>query len=160
MTTLARSLLRDPDAADDIVATALLRIHRAAPGYRGGPGGIRSWILSIVANLARDDLRRRRFDGGRVEDLDPLATSGLTVDPVVQWDEALDQEKLLAELERAIDGLTGEQREAVILRDRLGLSYEEAAGAAGVTVEVLKARLFRARQALKQALRGPREDVT
>jgi RNA polymerase sigma-70 factor (ECF subfamily) len=159
MTTLARSLLRNPDAADDIVATALLKIHKAAPGFRG-ERGIKSWTLQIVANLAHDELRRRRFDGGGIEDLDPLATRGLSINPVVEWDEALDQEKLLAELERAIDGLTEEQREAVILRDRLGMSYEEAATAAGVTVEVLKARLFRARQALKQVLRGAREEVT
>ena len=159
MTTLARSLLRNPDVADDVVGNALLRIHRAAPGFRGRRG-IKSWALTIVANLCRDELRRKRFEGGRPEDLDPLATRGLSVNPVVQWDEALDQEKLLAELERAIDDLTKEQREAVILRDRLGMTYEEAAEAAGVTVDVLKARLFRARQALKQVMRGAREVET
>ena len=159
MTTLARSLLRNPDAADDVVATSLLRMHAAAPGFRG-ERGIKSWALAIVANLCRDELRRRRFDGGRPEELDPLATRGLSVNPVAVWDEALDREKLLAELERAIDGLTDEQREAVILRDRLGMSYDEAATAAGVTVDVLKARLFRARQALRQVLREAREVET
>ena len=158
MTTLARSLLRNPDAADDAVATALLRIHKAAPGFRG-ESGLKTWTLSIVANLCRDELRRRRFEGGRPEDLDPLVTRGLSINPVAEWDEALDKETLLAELERAIDGLTDEQREAVILRDRLGMTYEEAAEAAQVTVEILKARLFRGRQALKQVLRGAREEA-
>lgn len=159
MTTLARSLLRDVDAADDAVEEALLRIHRAAPGFRGH-GNLRGWILSIVANLCRDQLRRRRFDGGRPEDLDPLATRGLSVNPVTEWDAALDRAKLLAQLERALDRLTEEQREAVVLRDRVGLSYEEGAAAAGVSVEVFKARLFRARQALKQMLRDTQEDAT
>lgn len=159
MTTLARSLLRDPDQADDAVEEALLRIHRAAPGFRGA-ARLRTWVLQIVANLCRDQLRRRRFDGGRPEDLDPLATRGLSVNPEAGWDEAIDRDRLLAQLERAIDRLTDEQREAVILRDRLGLTYEEAAGAAGVTVEVLKARLFRARQALKQMLRRTGEEAT
>jgi RNA polymerase sigma-70 factor (ECF subfamily) len=156
MTTLARSLLRDPDQADDAVEEALLRIHRAAPGFRGA-SSLKSWVLQIVANLCRDQLRRRRFDGGRPEDHDPLATRGLSVNPGPEWDARLDHEKLLAQLERAIDRLTEEQREAVLLRDRLGLTYEEAAQAAGVTVEVLKARLFRGRQALKQMLRGSGE---
>ena len=159
MTTLARSLLRDADAADDAVEEALLRVHRGAPGFRG-TAGLRGWILQIVANFCRDQLRRRRFDGGRPEDLDPLATRGLSVNPVAEWDEALDRGKLLAQLERALDRLTDEQREAVILRDRVGLSYEEGAAAAGVTVEVFKARLFRARQALKQAVRGTQEETT
>ena len=157
MTTLAKSLLRNPDAADDVVEVALLRIHKAAPGFRG-TRGLKTWTMQIVANLCRDELRRRRFDGGRPEDLDPLATRGLSVNPVVEWDEALDREKLLAELERAIDTLTDEQREAVLLRDRMGLTYEEAAEAAGVTVEVFKARLFRARQGLKQILRAERRE--
>ena len=159
MTTLARSLLRNPDKADDVVADALLRIHRGARGFRG-ERGLKPWTMQIVANLCRDELRRKRFEGGRPEDLDPLATRGLTVNPVADWDEALDREKVLAELERAIDGLTDEQREAVILRDRLGLTYEEAAAAAEVTMDVFKARLFRARQVLKQVLRGAREEVT
>jgi RNA polymerase sigma-70 factor (ECF subfamily) len=153
MTTLARSLLRDADQADDVVEEALLRIHRAAPGFRGG--SLKSWVMQIVANLCRDQLRRKRFDGGRPEDLDPLAVRGLSVNPVEGWDAAIDRDRLLAQLEAALDRLTEEQREAVVLRDRLGLTYEEAAAAAGVTVEVLKARLFRARQSLKQILRDP-----
>ena len=151
MTTLARSLLRDVDQADDAVEEALLRVHRSAPGFRG-TSSLKTWVLQIVANMCRDLLRRRRFDGGRPEDLDPLAVRGLSVNPVEAWDAAIDRDRLLAQLERAIDRLTDEQREAVILRDRLGMSYDEAAAAAGVTVEVLKARLFRARQALKQML--------
>jgi RNA polymerase sigma-70 factor (ECF subfamily) len=111
-------------------------------------------VLQITANLCRDELRRRRFDGGRPEDLDPLATRGLSVNPTAAWDEALDREKILAQLEAALDRLTDEQREAILLRDRLGLSYEEAATAAGVTADVIKARLFRAREKLRQILGG------
>jgi len=38
MTTLARSMMRDRDEADDVVADVLLRIHDAAPGFRGERG--------------------------------------------------------------------------------------------------------------------------
>jgi len=161
MTTLACSLLRDRDRADDAVENALLRIHAAAPKFRG-ESSLKSWVLQITANLCRDELRRRRFDGGRPEDLDPLATRGLSVNPTASWDEALDREKILAQLEVALDRLTDEQREAVLLRDRLGLSYEEAAAAAGVTADVIKARLFRAREKLRQLLgqAGRKEERT
>jgi len=153
MTTLARSLLGDADRADDAVENALLRIHAAAPNFRG-EASLRSWVLQITANLCRDELRRRRFDGGRPEDLDPLATRGLSTNPTPGWDAALDRAKLLAQLEAALDRLTNEQREAVLLRDRLGLSYEEAAVAAGIGLEIFKARLFRARAKLRQMLGG------
>lgn len=152
MTTLARSLLRDPDEAADVVEETLLRVRDAAPGFRG-PRGLRTWVLRIVANRCRDLLRRRRFTAGRPEDVDPLADAGLRVEPDEGWDEAIDRERLLAALERAIETLSPEQREAVLLRDRLGLSYEEVAETLGLSVVAVKSRLFRARAALKAALR-------
>ncbi len=153
MTTLARSMLRDRAHADDVVESTLLKIHDAAPGYRGDRG-LRTWVLRIVANRCRDELRRRRFVAGRPEEMDPLGARGLIVDPVEGWDAALDHQAVLAALERALEGLTPAQREAVILRDRLELSYEEAADTLRIPVGVFKARLFRAREALRRAL-GP-----
>ncbi len=152
MTTLARSLLRDPDEAADVVEDALMRIRDAAPGFRG-ERGLKTWVLRIVSNRCRDLLRRRRFAGGALEDHDPVAEAGLRVDPVAGWDEAIDTPRLLAALERAIDALPPEQREAVVLRDRLGLTYDEVGGATGASVAAVKSRLYRARETLKATMR-------
>jgi RNA polymerase sigma-70 factor (ECF subfamily) len=152
MTTLARTMLRDPDEAADVVEDALLRVRDAATGFRG-PRGLKTWVLRIVANRCRDLLRRRKFTAGRPEDFDPIAESGLRSEPIEGWDRAIDQRRLLEALERAIDALPSEQREAVVLRDRLGLSYDEVAEALGVSEAAVKSRLFRARTALKAALR-------
>lgn len=152
MTTLARTMLRDADEAADVVEDVLLKVREAAPGFRG-TRGLRTWVLRIVANRCRDLLRRRKFSAGAPEDLDPIADAGLRAEPIEGWDEAIDQQRLLAALERAIDTLSPEQREAVVLRDRMGLSYEEVAETLGVNVVAVKSRLFRARAALKAALR-------
>jgi RNA polymerase sigma-70 factor, ECF subfamily len=152
MTTLARTMLRDADEAADVVEDALLRVRDAAPGFRG-TRGLRTWVLRIVANRCRDLLRRRRFTAGRPEDFDPIAEAGLRSEPLASWDEGIDQARLLVVLERAIDALPPEQREAVVLRDRLGLSYEEAAETLGVSVAAIKSRLFRARASLREALK-------
>jgi RNA polymerase sigma-70 factor (ECF subfamily) len=152
MTTLARTMLRDADEAADVVEDALLRVREAAVGFRG-TRGLRTWVLRIVANRCRDLLRRRRFTAGRPEDFDPIAESGLRSEPLESWDEGIDQARLLVLLERAIDALPPEQREAVVLRDRLGLSYEEAAETLGVSVAAIKSRLFRARASLREALK-------
>jgi RNA polymerase sigma-70 factor (ECF subfamily) len=151
MTTLARTLLRNRDEAADVVEDALLRIHEAAPGFRG-ERGLKTWVLRIVANRCRDLLRRRRFSAGPLELADPMAESGLRVEPVAAWDRAMDASRALAVLERALDALPAEQREAVVLRDRLGLSYQEVAEALGTRVPAVKSRLFRARESLKRAL--------
>ncbi|HEV8481046.1 MAG TPA: RNA polymerase sigma factor [Candidatus Eisenbacteria bacterium] len=151
MLTLARSMMRDKDEADDVVEDALMRIHQAAPGFRG-ERGLRTWTLRIVANLCRDRLRRGRFSAGDPEAMDPLAHAGLVVNPTAGWDRDLDLERRLAELEKALAQLPAEQREAVILRDRLELSYEDCAEAAGISVAALKSRLFRARENLRSRL--------
>jgi RNA polymerase sigma-70 factor (ECF subfamily) len=153
MLTLARSMLHDHDEANDVVEEALLRVRRAAPGFRG-PRGLRTWTLRIVANLCRDALRRRRFSAGPPEDLDPHVAAGLSTTPVEGWDERMDQAVLLAALERAIAALPEEQREAVVLRDRMGLSYAEVAEALGISESAVKSRLFRARETLKLKLRA------
>ncbi len=156
MTTLAASLLHDADEAADVVEDALLRVRDKASGFRG-ERGLRTWVLRIVANLSRDVLRRRRFRGGRPEELDPLLHAGLRLEPVAGWDERLDRSRVIAALERAIAALPLEQREAVILRDRLGLSQEEVAETLGINVGAVKSRLFRARETLKSRLRAPPE---
>jgi len=152
MTTLARTMLRDADEAADVVEDVLMRIHDKAPGFRG-ERGLTTWVMRIVANRCRDLLRRRRFSAGRPEDMDPLADSGLRAEPLESWDHAIDRERMLVALERAIDTLPQEQREAVVLRDRLGLSYEEVAETLGIGVAAVKSRLFRARGSLRAALR-------
>jgi RNA polymerase sigma-70 factor (ECF subfamily) len=153
MTTLARSLLRDSEEAADVVEDALLRIHDAAPRFRG-ERGLRTWVLRIVANRCRDLLRRRRFVAGTPEDHDPIAHAGLRVEPGAGWDAAIDTPRLLAALERGIEALPEEQRVAVVLRDRLGLAYEEVAVTLGVSVPAVKSRLHRARESLKRTLRA------
>ena len=152
MRTLARSMLRNRDAADDVVADSLVRIREAAPGFRG-PRGLKTWALRIVANRCRDALRRRRFDGGSPDELDPLAHAGLAIDPGAEWDEALDRPALLEALERAIAELPFEQREAVVLKERLGLSVAETAESMGISEGAVKSRLFRARATLLAKLR-------
>jgi len=152
MVSLARSLLRDRAEADDVVADCLIRVHEKAAGFRG-ERGLRTWVLRIVANRCRDLLRRRRFDAGEPEAHDPIAHAGLRVEPLEEWDHALDQEKALRALEQAIGRLPPEQREAVILRDRLGMSQEEVAVTLGIRVGAVKSRLFRARETLKVELK-------
>lgn len=149
MTTLASSMLRDRAEADDVVEDALMRIHGAGHGFRG-ERGLRTWVLRIVANLCRDRLRRRKFVAGTVEDLEP---SGLGFDPVADWDGAMDQRKVALALENAIERLPADQKEAVILRYRLGMSQIEMADALGVPEGTVKSRLSRAVSALRETMK-------
>ena len=153
MTTLAASMLRDRTEADDVVEDALLRIHDGAAAFRG-ERGLRTWVLRITANLCRDRLRRRKFVAGSMDDVDFAPGAGLGFNPVADWDGAMDQRTLAAALERAVAALPADQREAVVLRHRLGLTHQEMSETLGVPEGTVKSRLSRALSALREALEG------
>lgn len=150
MTTLAASMLRDREEANDVVEDALLRIHRAAPDFRG-ERGLRTWTLRITANLCRDHLRRRKFiEPVRDDEVDPFERAGLAVDPIEDWDDALDQGVWARALERGMAALPAEQREILVMRHRLGLSHAEIMETLGVPEGTVKSRLARALAALRE----------
>jgi RNA polymerase sigma-70 factor (ECF subfamily) len=157
MSTLAQSMLRDPAEAQDVVEEALVRAHEAGPRFRG-ERGVRTWMLRITANLCRDRLRRRRFTAASLDGPAPIDDPALRFEPVAGWDEALDQRVLAARLDVAIARLPVDQREAVVLRHRLGLSYEDMCGALGVPLGTIKSRLARALAALREDLHDVTEE--
>ena len=150
---LALRMLRSPSAAEDATQEAFFSAYRHIAGFRGG--SLRSWILTIVANAARDELRapsRRR----------PTSLEGYTEggDPAGPWpdpDPLPDEQAVRAETSRqvrdAIDRLPEDQRLVVTLVDLEGLDYDEAARVARVPVGTVRSRLFRGRGRLRDLLR-------
>ena len=62
--------------------------------------------------------------------------------------------KLVAELEKAMSALDEESRQALLLRETCGLSYDEIALAMGVPRGAVQSRLCRARRQLQELLKG------
>jgi len=139
--------MRNAAEAEDVVEEALVRAWEAAPG------GLRTWVLRITANLCRDRLRRRRFTAASLDGPAPVDDPALRFEPVADWDEAIDQRTLAGRLDRAIARLPIDQREAVLLRHRLGLTHEEMVATLGVPLGTVKSRLARAVAALRLDLR-------
>lgn len=151
MLTLARSMLRETAQAEDIVTEALLRVHDKGGAFRG-ERGLRTWVLRIVANLSRDQLRRRKFSAGPPEALSAIEHAGLAFHPVEGWDAAIDQRRQAEAVERALQELPDDQREAMVMRHRLGLSHEDMVELLGVPVGTVKSRLARGLSALRAVL--------
>ncbi len=151
MATLARSMLRDPAEAQDVVEEALVRAHEGGPGFRG-ERGVRTWVLRITANLCRDRLRRRRFIAASLDGPVPVEDAALRFEPVADWDHHIDQRVLAVQLATAIARLPDDQREAAVLRHQLGLSYEEMCSTLNVPLGTVKSRLARALVSLREAM--------
>jgi RNA polymerase sigma-70 factor (ECF subfamily) len=144
---LARWLLRREHDAEDVVQEAFLRAFNGFDRYQGGDA--RCWLLTVVRNacytwLTRDKQRSpaASFD----EELHDVATCDF--DPVAILQQRVDRDTL----RREIEGLPVEFREALILREFEGLSYQQIAAVAGVPVGTVMSRLARARQRLGRAL--------
>jgi len=156
--SLALRMLGTREAAEDAAQEAFIRAYRRLDTYRGG--SFRSWLFSIVANLSRDELRRRArrpqvsLDAARDDperaDLDPPDSEPLP-------EEQLEQGELRATLEAALQQLPDDWREVVVLSDVHGLAYDEIARVTGLPLGTVKSRLSRARGRLRDVLRAGRE---
>lgn len=140
-------ILKDQDDALDATQEALLRAFRFLPGF-DGRAPFRAWVRRIAARVALDRLARRKRDRA-----DALPEGDLVGDP---RDEAvgaaLEREERRRLVREAIETLPPAQREAVLLRDVEGLSYEEIAAALGIPKGTVMSRLFYGRATLKKTL--------
>ncbi|WP_419921789.1 RNA polymerase sigma factor [Candidatus Poriferisodalis sp.] len=145
----ARRSLGCPEMAEDAVQEALVRALRAMPrfngNYRVGP-----WLHRILSNVCSDEGNRQRREGEKVQRFGSN-DKALTQAPNTESELGLDIDD--SELLDAIDGLSEQYREALMLRFVDELSYEEVAEAAGVSEDNARARVSRARNAVRAALR-------
>jgi len=154
--TLARYLTRSDHDAQDVVQDASLRAFRHFGTFRGGGSAEgRAWLLAIVRNTAYSWQRRHHADALTTQ-FDEERHSEAAADE--HPEAALVAQGERAALRRAIDELTPEFREVIVLRELEELSYKEIADVAGVPVGTVMSRLSRARRRLEEVLCAETED--
>lgn len=146
--TLARYLVRDEHDAQDIVQEAYLRAWRYFASFRGGDE--RAWLLTIVRNCCYT-WRRSRLDSQAVEYDDDV--HGADQSERSAADASAIGESDRRQLSAALESLTAEFREVVVLREIEGCSYQEIARVTGVPIGTVMSRLARARERLRRALK-------
>lgn len=149
----AARLLNDAEAASDVAQETFIRAYQAIHGFREG-SALRTWLFSICRNLALDELRRRHRRVERERPLDPGEDAGSSwaVDRGASIEELSENRELAERLEAAIAALPEDQRAAVILKDRYGLSSEEIARVLDVPVGTVFSRVHRAYRKLAASL--------
>ena len=115
---------------------------------------MRPWLFRVTRNLCLDQLRRRKFklrlfrDVQRDDDFELVPADVKGTRP----DEAAHTKEAHAAIEEAIENLPPRFREAFLLCEVQGLSYEEASGIMDCPVKTVSTRLFRARQRFRTAV--------
>lgn len=150
---IARHMLGDAAAAEDVAQDVFMRLQAALPGFRGD-AALSTWLYRVTLNLCRDHLRRgkRRRDD---VDLDALvdAPAGTVA---ARADRDIDLQRLRQQVRAAIDRLPEDQREAVLLRYMEELPYREIARLTDTPQGTVASRVFRALERLGHEL-GPRQ---
>lgn len=142
----AYRFLRNNEAAEDATQEVFMKMMKRAHQFNG-EAKLSTWLFSITANLCRDYLRKA--DNKAKEGEQVLVTIPSTEDSPEQ---RLAQVQEADRVREALDMLTPEQREAILLSRYQGLSYAEIAQISGCSEGAVKTRVFRAMEALKRIL--------
>lgn len=145
------SLVRDPDAADTLAQECFLRAYQKRDTYRG-EAAIRTWLVTIAVNLARDYGRNRRASFWRrlFRSEDPVDVADSVSDGRPNAERALIARQELGAVWSALDHLSEGQRTVFILRFVDDLSLDQIATATRTTVGTVKTQLFRAIAVLRR----------
>jgi RNA polymerase sigma-70 factor (ECF subfamily) len=140
-------MCRNVHDAEDVLQDTLINIA-AHLGEFEGRSSLSSWVFALTRSACA---RKRRGLKNRPQLNEERIGQqpDLTATPEAH---AADRE-LATALSGALDGLSDDHREVILMRDIEGLSAPEAASSLGISVEALKSRLHRAREALRVALR-------
>ena len=142
----AYRLTGNPDDAADLMQDVLLRVRRGLSGYT--PGSFEGWLWRITRNAFLDGVRRRKRRPTVALPEDDRTPLGTTLEP----HEVLAESRLSEDLQRALLDLPYDFREAVVMCDVVGLSYDEIAAATSVPVGTVRSRIHRGRKMLRGML--------
>jgi RNA polymerase sigma-70 factor (ECF subfamily) len=139
--------------AQDLTQEVFLRVFKTLKSFRAGEGSFGVWLNRLTRNLLIDNYRRNRQDRktDSIEDqltfLEETTAVGSRTDSILAGREASEL------LQGALQKLSPELRETVILRDVEDLEYREIAQILSVPEGTVKSRLNRGRAELARLLR-------
>ena len=137
----------DRALAEDLLADTFERVLRKGRTFDRRRGSEKAWLYSVALNLLRDHLRRSAAEGRVTESLG-FQRGATAPDPQLEAVEHRDV------LDRALAGLSPDEREAIALRFGADLTVPEIAKVAGISLTTAEGRVYRALRKLRGALGG------
>jgi RNA polymerase sigma-70 factor (ECF subfamily) len=147
------------DDAQDLTQEVFIKMYRTLNTYDVNKGAFMTWVTTVTRNLLVDHFRKTKQDRmtdsldtppSEHEDAQPL--SAQIADPSRSADEQVQSRETREAVHQALQKLSPELREAVILRDLQDMDYKEIAGALRVPEGTVKSRINRGRAELARLL--------
>lgn len=142
-----RAVLRSDEDAEDVMQQAYLNAFRALHQF-AGDAQFSTWLTRIAVNEAIGRRRRMHAQLAGKDDVDISLVESDAPDP----EQQASQSELRDVMEREVAALPDAFRAVVILRDVEGMSTAEAAESLGISDDLVKQRLHRARALLRENL--------
>jgi RNA polymerase sigma-70 factor (ECF subfamily) len=139
--------------AQDLTQEVFLRVFRSLKSFRAGEGSFGVWLARLSRNLLIDHYRRTKLDRATdsIEEQLPMLEEKTAM--ISRADGMLAGREASELLQGALQKLSPELRETVILRDLEELEYREIAQVLNVPEGTVKSRLNRGRAELARILR-------
>ncbi len=156
----------DGDSAQDLTQEVFIKMYRTLSTYDSGKGAFMTWVTTITRNLLVDHFRKTKgdrmtdsLDAPTSEHDDALALSDQIADRGPAPDHAVQGREAREMVHSALQKLSPELREAVILRDLQDMDYREIATALRVPEGTVKSRINRGRAELARLLQRTYKQV-
>ena len=144
-----RHMRHQEDAADCLQET-MLKAWRMLPQYRG-EGSFEGWLYRICSGVCIDHIRKRTRR--EADSIDAMSEDGFQMhDSAPLPHEQAEAKERQEALMQAIEQLPPDMRDALVLTQLEGRSYEDTAAITGASVGTVKSRINRARQKLVEAM--------
>lgn len=151
---MALKLTRHPDEASELVQETYLKALRHASSFEEKGKGMRAWLFTILHNTFYSDIRRRKRTATPVDEFfDAASDERIPGEAPAVWNLAsLDWEHVDDRLKKAIEDLSEEHREVLLLWGVEGMKYREISTILAVPIGTVMSRLHRARKILADSL--------
>ncbi|MBX2869257.1 MAG: RNA polymerase sigma factor RpoE [Acidiferrobacterales bacterium] len=154
---LVSRFIKDRAEQEDVTQEAFIKAYRAIGNFRG-ESAFYTWLYRIAVNTAKNQLvGAGRRPPQQDVDIDESGAMGFA-DGLTEMnspDAILQNDELVQTIRQAIGELPDELRQAITLREFDGLSYEEIADVMECPIGTVRSRIFRAREAIEQAMEIP-----
>lgn len=152
-------IMANPNDVADLTQEVFVKAYKAYNKFRGPSGAIYPWLCKIAVNSCNSKFRelgqRNRYEAFSLDEplkIDDKEVSLELSDGASDPADILAYQDLEAAVQSAINDLQPEYRIVIVLRDMQGLSYKEISEASGLEIDVVRARLHRARVMLRRRL--------
>lgn len=152
-------LIGDRDEAADLTQETFVAAYKAMSGFRAESSEF-TWLYRIACNKCKNRFKKlghQKRHESRYEDLEQLEYAGdtsIAAEMKNSPEKELQRKELKERVMAAIGNLPPDYRVVVVLRELHGMSYQEIAQVAELSVDVVKMRLSRGREMLRKKL-GP-----